>query len=292
MMCTKSVFRKVIDYEEARAVLEEMRRNKRVSSGYAAFDELTGGLIPGGVTLIGSRPAMGKTALALGIVNRLSQALSGAILIFSPRVRSSEVVVRLLSIGTNLKADKLLDGSLPAEELVEKYAACFCSQKCNIKIETLSAPSLENIRRHSHRLPNLRLLVVDNMECICQPDELRKPGVKWDEAYEPKEKILRFLKDLAQELDVPVICTAQLHRCLERRKDKRPILADLKKIDIPEELPDQIVFLYRDRYYDPFGKEDAECIVAKNTRGGVGTVRLGWNREIGSFTDILQTERK
>ena len=284
-MCAKSVFRKVINFAEARDLLVRMRLDKRVTSGYEAFDELTGGLIPGGVTLIGSRPAMGKTALALGIVNRLSQALSGTILIFSPRVRSSEVVIRLLSIGMNLEADKMLDGSLSPEELVEKYAVCFFSQKCNIKIETLTAPSLENIRWHSYRIPNLRLLVVDNMECICEPDELRKPGVKWDEAYEPKDKILRFLKDLAQELDVPVICTAHLHRSLEHRKDKRPILADLKKIDIPEELPDQIVFLYRDRYYDPFGEEDAECIVAKNNRGEIGTVRLAWNWEIGSFTD-------
>ena len=285
-MCAKSIFRKVINYEEARDLLEQMRQDKRVSSGYEAFDELTGGLIPGGVTLIGSRPAMGRTALVLNIVSRLAQRQPGNILIFSPDLRTREVAVRLLNIGLNLEAGQLLDGSLPKEALAARCADFFLSQQSHIKIDVATSPSLQNILSHSYNIPNLQLLVVDNLEYICQPVDFHAEKIVWDTPREPMDKILMCLKNLAWELDVPVICTAHLHRSLERRKDKRPILADLKKIDIPEELPDQIVFLYRDRYYDPFGEEDAECIVAKNNRGEIGTVRLVWNWEIGSFTDI------
>ncbi len=284
-MCAKSVFRKVINFAEARDLLERMRLDRRVTSGYEAFDELTGGLIPGGVTLISSRPAMGRTALVLNIVSRLAQRQPGNILIFSPELRTREVAVRLLNIGLNLGAGQLLDGSLPKEELAAQCADFFLSQKSHIKIDVATSPSLQDILSHSYNIPNLQLLVVDNLEYICQPVDFHAEKLVWDTPREPMDKILMCLKNLAQELDVPVICTAHLHRSLERRKDKRPILADLKKIDIPEELPDQIVFLYRDRYYDPFGEEDAECIVAKNNRGEIGTVRLAWNREIGSFTD-------
>lgn len=262
-----------------------MRRDRGFPSGYKDWDDLSGGLVRDGVTLIAARPAMGKTSFALNIVSRLSNRLGGTILIFSPNLRSGEITIRLLSIGTGLAAGELLDGSRSPEDLTDKCAEFFQSQKCNIQIKTLTAPSLENIWWFSFRVPDLRLLVVNNIERICKPENECNPDIPWDENYEPKDKVLNYLKLFAKELHVPILCTTHLHRSLERRKNKRPRLDDLKKIDIPAELVDQIIFLYRDRYYDPEGEEDAEWIVAKVAQGNLGTVRLDWDDSTQRFTE-------
>ena len=289
-MYEKSIFKKVIDFEEAKQLLEQIRQDRGYPSGYKALDNLSGGLVRNGITLIAGRPAMGKTSLVLNIVSRLSRRQDGTILIFSPNMRSNEVTIRFLSIGTALAATDLLDGSLSAEKLADKCTEFFHSRKCSIRIETPTAPSLEDIRWCSFRVPNLRLLVVNNMERICKPYELRDEKIPWDENYESKDKVLRSLKELATELRVPIICTTHLHRSLERRKNKRPRLGDLKKIGIPAELVDQIIFLYRDRYYDPDGEEGAEWIVAKVAQGSVGTVRLDCDYTTGRFWESKKDE--
>ena len=284
-MHEKPVFKKIIDFEEAKELIEQMRRDRGFLCGYKDWDNLSGGLVRDGVTLIAARPAMGKTAFALNVVNRLSQHPDGTILIFSPNLRSREITIRLLNIGTGLEASQLLDGSKSAEELTDKCAEFFQSKKCNIQIETLTAPSLENIWWRCCRIPDLQLLVINNIERICKPYEECTPDVPWYENYEPKDKVLNHLKVLAKELRVPVICTTHLHRSLERRNNKRPHLGDLKKTGYPAELIDQIVFLYRDRYYDPEGEEGAELIVAKVAQGDVGTVRLDWDDTTGRFLE-------
>ena len=87
-MCNKPTFKKVIDFDEAKQLIEHMRQNRGFPSGYKDWDDLSGGLIRDGVTLIAARPAMGKTALALNVVSRLSKRLDGTILIFSPNLPS------------------------------------------------------------------------------------------------------------------------------------------------------------------------------------------------------------
>ena len=93
------------------------------------------------------------------------------------------------------------------------------------------------------------------------------------------------LKALAQDLNVPVIATVHLHRRLEHRKNMRPRLGDLKWVGLPEEVADQIIFLYRDAYYNWESDDTAECIVAKNTLGNTGTAFLRWIWEGGYITD-------
>ena len=126
-------------------------------------------------------------------------------------------------------------------------------------------------------------MVVHHIERICKPYEQWNPALSWEKNREPKDKALRALKELAQTLQIPVLCTGYLHRSLELRKNKRPRLQDLKKAEIPEELVDQIVFLYRDRYYDSCGTEGAECIIAKSSSGNTGVLELGWDYATGIF---------
>ena len=96
-MSEKAVFRKVIDFDEAKQLIEQMRHDRGYPSGYRDLDKLCGGLVKDGVTLIAARPAVGKTSLVLNIVSRLSKQLDGTILIFSPNLRSREITIRLLT---------------------------------------------------------------------------------------------------------------------------------------------------------------------------------------------------
>lgn len=287
-MCDKSVFRKVIDLEEAKALLDQMRKNRRITTGFESMDNVMGGLIPGGVTLIAGRPAMGRSSLVLNMVSRLSKQLSGSILIFSPRYNEREITFRLLTIGTGLPARKFFDKTMPTEDLLGKCVDFFASNRSKIQINSSSAPSLEDIRRCCKRTPDIKLLIVDSIERICEPFELHQNDQHWDEIYEPNDKILQFLKVLALDLDIPIICTTCLHRSLERRNNKRPHLGDFKKIDLPIDLVDQIIFLYRDRYYYYDSPEEtrAECIVARNNGGEVGTAWLSWDWDTACFSDI------
>ena len=191
-----------------------------------------------------------------------------------------------MSIVIDLPAEKLLDGSLSVEKREARCADFLRAQKSNIKIIPITYLSLEDIQYYSDRVANLRLVVIDGLERIYEPVDCSAEPVNIDTPREAMDKILKSLKKLALTKDIPVIGTVTVHRSIERRKNKRPKLSDLGKIDVPAELVDQIMFLYRDRYYDPFGYEKAEVIVAKNRSGKTGTVEMDWDYETGRFDEI------
>lgn len=274
------------DLQKVRDLLLQMRQMRYISSGYQTLDALTGGFIRGGVTLIASRPAVGKSSLTLNMVSRLSQQMTGSILVFSPRFQEAEVIIRLLRIGTGLASRRFFDKHLPTEDIAKNCTDLFNAQLSSIKINASTYPNLEQIRQCCKYTPDLRLLVVDSIERIVEPLVITKNTLQWEEKYEAKDKSLGFLKMLALDLDIPVICTTGLHRSLERRQNKRPKLSDLTKADVPADLLDQILFLYRDRYYDPYGKDGAEIIVAKNNNGATGVVELDWDYETCRFDEI------
>lgn len=277
---------KPIEYEEAKDLLKQMRWENRISTGYEALDEVLGGLVRGNVTLIAGRPAMGRSSFALNMVSRISRQLSGTILVISPRFRADELTFRLLKIGTNLRADSFLDGSLPPETLSEKCAECFHGRKSSIRFDTTTYLTLENIWWHCNSIPDLRLVVIDNPEQIYTLNENCWIDDRWRPTPMPIDHVLTSLQALALELYVPIVCTAYLKRSLEHRKNKRPKLTDLKKLHIlPDDL-EQIIFLYRDRYYDYVSDEKAELIVAKNDYGKTGTVELAWDYATCRFEEI------
>ena len=278
-------FRKCINFHEAKQIIEQMRRDRGYPSGYEDLDNLCGGLVRNGVTLIAARPAMGKTSLALNIVSRLSRQQDGAILIFSPEAWSDEIVMHLLSISTGLAPDHFLDNLLPSGKVAEKFLDYYNEKESSIKIDRNSFLSLDHIWDHCCGIPDLRLVVIDPVEGICKHVNFADKSARRDDPEDPAV-LFRSLRELAQHLNVPVLCTAHLHRSLERRQNKRPHLGDLKKIGISKEMADQIIFLYRDRYYDPEGEEGAELIVARVAQGDVGTVRLNWDYATRRFTEI------
>lgn len=267
---------KTTKLQQARSLHEAAPRC--TSSGYKSLDDLTGGLGRGGVTVIGARPGMGSTALAMNIVSRFSQQ-PGNILVISQHLHPRDGASRLFTIGLGMDTEKLLNGSIPAHTLECRCADFFRAHKGYIHFLVDSFLDTQKLCAHCRDVPDLRLVVVDDLRHICTPRTF---------SAMPVNETLRCLKALAGELDVPVVGTVCLHRSLERRKNKRPKLSDLKKIDMSAQLPDQVFFLYRDSYYEPFAGEKAEIIVAKNSYGKTGTVELNWHYEAGRFTEIAE----
>lgn len=284
-MGEKPVFRKIISFEEAKQLLERMRRHIGYPSGYRDLDNLSGGLAEGGVTLIASRPAMGRTSLVLNIVNRMAQQEEGTILIFSPQMHTDEIIIRLLSIALDLESKRFLDNSISCEDLMDKWVHFYNSRKSRIKIDRDTFLSLDDIWERCCRIPDLRLIVIDPIEAVCQPVDYSAEPIYWGKNKEKPEVIFPSLQKLADNLGVPLLCTACLHRSLEEREDKRPCLDDLNTIGIPTEAVDQVIFLYRDRYYAPDGEEGAQWIVAKAEQGNVGTIWMDWDYDTCRFTE-------
>ena len=283
-MCEKPIFKKVIDFEEAKQLLEQIRQDRGYPSGYRDLDKLCGGLVKDGVTLIAGRPAMGTTSLALNIANRVSQQQEGTILVFSPKIWSDEITMRLLSIGSGLMPDNFLNSRLPLDVFAPKLLDYYVAKKSSIEIDMDTLLSLDCIWDRCYNIPDLQFVVIDTVSAICKPIDYSTKPDSWDKKELP-DVVFRFLQKLARDLKVPVLCTTQLHRSLERRKNKRPRLGDLKKIGVDPEWVDQIIFLYRDQYYYADGKAGAEWIVAKAPQGDLGTVRLDWDYPTRRFTE-------
>ena len=271
--------------QKVQKYLQQFKENPSLSTiptGYAVWDALTGGLVQGGLTVIAGRPAMGRSTLALNVVNRLSKNISGTVLVLSTNAFGEETARRILEIGTGLCSGEMLDGSVPTEEAIARYTTFVRERKC--KIRTGISCSLEDIYEDCYGISDLRLVVVLAPEGICKPIELATCEKDLMDR-ESMDKIVRTLRALAQELDVAVLCTAYLPQSLERRKNKRPKLTDLKKVNLPADVADQIVLLYRDNYYNRESDSTAELEIAGTYFGDTGKVYLQWDGKTGRFSE-------
>jgi replicative DNA helicase len=128
-------------------------------------------------------------------------------------------------------------------------------------------------------------IVIDYLQLITGSGNLRSMENRQNEISE----ISRMLKNLARELNVPIMCLAQLSRKVEERQGHRPMMSDLRESGSLEQDADLVMFLLRREYYDPHDKPGlAELIVAKNRHGAIGTVNLAYRKEIAQFANYTQ----
>ena len=248
-------------FEELAKIAQEDAIRPRKSTGFPGIDRLTTGLVNGDLIVIASRPAMGKTALALNIANHLTKEKAKTTAIFSLEMSKEQIVHRLQGASGHeyTKVDNLLIYDDPWM-------------------------AVEKISEICKKIENLGAVIVDYFQLIDDPTWHTENKVQRGFSY---SSISRGLKQLAQDLMVPVVCTMQLGRQIDYREDKRPNLKDMREFGALEQDADQILLLYRDRYYNPETPlgDVAECIVAKNRHGDVGTVQLLWDPEKATFSD-------
>ena len=254
-----------------------------LKSGLPDLDDVTLGLKKGELMLIAARPGQGKTSLALNIARYVGEHSGKTVAIFSLEMSREELVQRMLSSEAMVDGKKLAKGILSPQEWDRVVAAAGQLNKTDIRVDDNSTLTVADMNAQCRRLGDLGLVVIDYLQLMqssgsgkSYSDESRTQAVS---------DMSRMLKIMAKELNVPVICLSQLNRANEGRKDKRPMLSDLRESGSIEQDADIVVALYRDGYYnkDVENPNLAEAIVLKNRHGETRTVNLMWMPEYTTF---------
>ena len=279
--------------------LEKLASNKgKISglpSGFYDLDNLTDGFHKNELIILAARPAMGKTALALNIATNVAVKSKKSVLIFTLEMRAEQLLSRMVSSLGQVDARKLQNGSLDTRDWQRVNEALSELGDTNIYIDDSPGVTIGDIKAKSRRISsiddNLGLIVIDYIGLINSTG--RYSGNRQQEVSE----ISRALKTLALELEIPIICIAQLSRTPEMREDKRPILSDLRESGSIEQDADIVTFIYREDYYNENAKIDdnmsiSEIIVRKNRSGRIGTAKALFKKNTLSFMNYKNEEVK
>lgn len=250
------------------------------STGFPDLDELLNGLQPSTLNIIGARPSMGKTALALCLAVNVAKTSGLPVLFFSLEMGHFELAQRVLSIEAKVDSKKLRTGNLDQNDW-SKVSNALGRLEVELLIDENPNVTVMEIRAKARRLKakagQIGLIVVDYLQLMS--------GTGAENRQLEISEISRGLKILARELECPIVALSQLSRGLESRQDKRPMLADLRESGSIEQDADVVMFVYRDEVYnmDTQDKAIAEIIIGKHRAGPTGMVRLVFLKEYTKF---------
>ena len=254
-----------------------------LSTGMRDLDVKINGLNKSDLVLLAARPAMGKTAFALNVGLNVAKKYDKTVAFFSLEMSREQLAMRLLSIESFVDGQKMATGKLTEDEWSKLCMASAALSQTDIRVDDNPAITVAEMNAKCRRVENLGLVIIDYLQ-LMNGSGYGKGG---DSRVNVVSEISRSLKIMAKELNVPVICLSQLSRGPESRTDKRPMLSDLRESGAIEQDADEVLFLYRDEYYNENSEDKgiAECIVSKNRHGEVGTVKLQWIPQYQTFTD-------
>lgn len=267
---------------------------------FPAIDYLTTGFKPKDLIILAARPSMGKTALALNFaVNVAKRKIP--VLIFSLEMDDEQIgdrivlseLFRLKQSGTPVTAmeyaTRMDDAKFAATQSIfnELYPLpIWVVDRRGLTTAEIRAKA----RKVKAQQPDLGLIIIDYLQLIRPPKESTK---NWALVV---GDMVREIRDLAGELDLPIILLSQLNRGVEARENKRPVMSDLRDSGNIEEFADVVIFLYRDDYYYPDkakqeGTEgEVEVIIAKQRKGPTGSAKLRFIREYTRFVELAPEE--
>ena len=254
-----------------------------LSTGMVDLDKKINGLNDSDLLLVAARPAMGKSAFSLNIALNVAKKSNKTVAMFNLEMSREQLAMRLLAIESFVDGQKMATGKLSEDEWNRLSMAAVSLSQTDIRIDDNPSITVAEMNAKCRRVENLGLVVIDYLQ-LMNGSGYGKGG---DSRVNVVSEISRSLKIMAKELNVPVICLSQLSRGPESRTDKRPMLSDLRESGAIEQDADEVLFLYRDEYYNENSEDKgvAECIVAKNRHGEVGTVKLQWIPQYQTFTD-------
>ena len=251
-------------------------------TGFNDLDELLSGLQPSTLNIVGARPAMGKTALGLGMATHVARATNLPVLVFSLEMGHAELTQRVLSAEAEIESQKLRTGRLNETDWSKIGRAINRLDTLPLYLDDNPRVTVMEIRAKARRLKarhgGLGMVLVDYLQ-------LMSGGANAENRQLEISEISRGLKILARELEVPIVALSQLSRALETRSDKRPMLSDLRESGSLEQDADVVMFLYRDEVYnrDSPDKASAELIIAKHRSGPTGIARLVFRGQYTKF---------
>ncbi len=276
--------------------IEEMSRLQGriagVPTGLYDLDRMLTGLHGGELIIAGARPAMGKTALALGIAQFAAVKTRKCVAVFSMEMPCEQIGMRILCSAASINMQRVRSGMLSDDEWI-KLGDCLNSLSgCRIFIDDTAGLTPSQLRSRCRRLmmeQGLDLIVVDYLGLMGADKRVENRQLEVSE-------ISRGLKAIALELRVPVLACAQLARANTARTDKRPLLSDLRDSGSIEQDADVVVFIHREGYYQTGVQDEnkvddnsGEIIIAKQRNGPVGTVNVEWQAEFARYTNLPGT---
>lgn len=254
-----------------------------IPTQFIDLDRMINGLNNSHLIILAARPAMGKTAFALNIAENVCFKENKPVGIFSLEMTAEQLLHRIICSQAEVESDKIRTGKLSGLEFQRIVAAVSEMQKHTMVIDDQPGLKITDLRARARRMKEaygIRLLVIDYLQLISGSGSNRTSENRQNEISE----ISRMLKNLARELDIPVICLSQLSRKVEDRAGHRPLMSDLRESGSIEQDSDIICFLLRREYYDANDKPGmAEIIVAKNRHGGVGNINMTFIKELAQF---------
>ena len=302
-----------------------------ISSGLIDLDKSLGGLQPSDLVILAGRPAMGKTSLVTNIAFNIAKAYrsekqqdgslktvnGGIVGFFSLEMSAEQLATRILAEQSQVTAEQIRTGNLQRQEFASFARTADRLNSLPLYIDDTPGLTIAALRARARRLKRQKgigMVIVDYLQLLQGTGK----GSAGDNRVQEISEISRGLKQLAKELNVPVIGLSQLSRAVEQREDKRPQLSDLRESGSIEQDADIVLFIYREDYYlkahepkhpipgDPvevfsaFEEWEAkhrqiaglaEVIVAKNRHGGTGKERLRFEGRFTKFSDLAEEDR-
>ena len=268
---------------------------KGISTGYADLDDVISGLNKSDLILVGARPAMGKTSFALNIARNVAVKAKKKVLFFSLEMTKEQLAQRVLSTEARVLSTKMRSGQLDTDDWTRLGLATAALNDCELYFDDSSNITVAEMKARVRRLKNVDCIVIDYLGLI-------RSGTRVENRVQEVTEITRSLKLMAKDLNIPVLCCAQLSRGTEGRgKSHRPQLSDLRESGSIEQDADIVLMLYREEYYknekdDPDADDEpqqsgpvaneVEVIVAKNRHGPTKTVKFIWDADHTLFMGI------
>ena len=267
--------------------IEKLFERKTLITGvptvFKKFNELTAGLQPSDLIIIAGRPSMGKTTFAIDIARHAGVNEKLPVAIFSLEMSKEQLGIRMLCAEGKVSSNKIRTGYLAKSDWPSLTNAAGKLGEAPIFVDDSPGLTALDIRARARRLQaeqnkNLGLIIIDYLQLMRGRNRIESRQLEISE-------ITRSLKELAKELDVPVIALSQLSRAVESRDRKKPQLSDLRESGSIEQDADVVVFIYRDEVYNPDSEDSglAEIIIGKQRNGPIGHFKATFIKELPCF---------
>jgi replicative DNA helicase len=286
-------------YERLEIQYQQQLEVSGLRTGFDELDKITAGLQTSDFIIVAARPSMGKTAFCLDIARSVAVKTKVPVAIFSLEMSKEQLTLRLVSSESRVDAHRMRTGKLKDDDWLKLAEGTGRLYSAPIFIDDSTGTSPLQMRAKCRRLKaetGLSLIIVDYLQ-------LMQSSKRTENRVQEIGDIARGLKNLAREMNVPVIALSQLSRAVEQRENKRPMLSDLRESGSIEAEADLVMFLYRESYYkqkaivmdgadavdinaDPSDGDIAEVIIGKQRNGPTGTIKLSFLQQYASFANL------
>ena len=259
-----------------------------ISTGFKDLDDLLGGFQKSDLIILAARPSVGKTSLALDMMRHAAMVEKKTVAFFSLEMSQTQIMDRLLGMQSEIPFWEIRTGRLSDKKFMKLADTMGELADANLYIDDQAGQHINAIRTKARRLvleKGLDIIFVDYLQLM--------HGSNQESRTLEVGEISQGLKNIAKELNVPVVALSQLSRAIEQRQGRRPQLSDLRESGSIEQDADVVIFIDREETWNPDteNKGIADLIVAKHRNGPTGLVKLAFINEIASFRNLYKGDK-